>query len=243
MISFKQAVQHASTNVITSSVPLTKHQFQQLEKLNLFAVHQASNNHEVQMMPAKMIYKVNEEFKTALVAMLTTCAVMDYHRQGRETKDFFENQVQIFQKRSGEKILDFGVIRPDLLERFLIPEIVDDWITYRDVNGDGIHALARKKTGFLGLSGYEKGGDPVYEFVRFYHSLMADKQRKSEKLLETFQQAAVCSLANHVVHQQLLEGHSPDTIMNRLLKPSESTKKAVQQIEYMSDSLSREDKA
>ena len=159
-----------------------------------------------------MIYKVNEELKLALVAMLMTCVVMDYHRQGREMKEFFDAQVKIIQKDSGEKTFDFGVIRPELLERFLIPEMVDDWITYRDVNGDGIHALVRKKMGFKKLPGYEKGGDPLYEFVRFYRKLMENKQHKSEQLLEMFQKDAVQSLANKVVEQQLLPS------INKLLK-------------------------
>ena len=55
MISLKQAVAYASSNVMTSSFPFTKSQFKELEKLNLFAIHQASNNDEVRSMPAKMI--------------------------------------------------------------------------------------------------------------------------------------------------------------------------------------------
>ena len=242
MISFKQAVQHASSNVIRSSFPFTKSQFEQLIKLNLFAVHQASYNDEVRMMPAKMIYKVNAELKTALIVLLMTCAVIDYQRQGRETKDFFDSQINVIQKRSGEKVIDFGQIRSDLLERFLIPEIVDDWITYRDVNGDGIHALSRKKTGFLGVAGYEKGGDPMYEFVRFYRKLMEQKQYKSEKLLERFQQEAVQSLANHVVEQKLLAGQSPADILKSLTDESE-TKTFTKKIEKSTDPLLLEDQS
>ena len=217
MITFKQAVKYASGNKIVTSFPFTQQQFEQIDILNAFAVHQASNNDEVKLMPAKMIYKVNEELKLALMVLLVTCAVMDYRRQNRETKHFFDSQIKITQKRNGEKIIDFGAIRPDLLERFLIPEIVDDWITYRDVNGDGIHGLMRKKQGFLGLVGYEKGGESLYEFVRFYRKLMEKKQIKAEHLREHFQKEALQSLANKVVERQLLEGKSPDKILNNLI--------------------------
>ena len=242
MISLEEAVQYASSNVMTSSFPLTQSQFNQLEKLNLFAIHQASNNDEVRSMPAKMIYKVNEELKLALIAMLMTCVVMDYRRQGREIKEFFDTQVKITQKHTGEKVFDFGAIRPDLLERFLIPEMVDDWITYRDVNGDGIHALSRKKTGFIGLSGYEKGGEPLYEFVRFYRKLMEDKQRKSERVFEQFQRDAIQSLANQVVERQLLAGRSSDDILKSLMNGS-TIENSMQQIENLEDPLLLEDKS
>lgn len=240
MMTFKQAVQYASANTIVTSFPFTKTQFEQLQKLSLFAVHQASNNDEVRLMPAKMIYKVNEELKLALIALLVTCSVMDFQRQGQETKEFFDAQIKIIQKNNGKKNIDFGIIRADLLERFLIPEIVDDWITYRDVNGDGIHALMRKKTGFIGIKNYEKGGEPLYEFVRFYHKFMEQKQRKSEKLLEQFKQEAVHSLANKVVEQQLLEGRSPDTILKSLMNDTK-IKEVTQKIEHSEDPLLLED--
>ncbi|MBP5344327.1 MAG: hypothetical protein J6Y85_04585 [Alphaproteobacteria bacterium] len=240
MMTFDQAVQYTNATTIVSSFPFTKSQFEQLQKLNLFAIHQACNDEEVRLMPAKMIYKVNEEFKLALMALLVTCAVMDFHRQGRESKEFFDTQIKITQKKDGRKVLNFGIIRANLLERFLIPEIVDDWITYRDVNGDGIHALARKKIGFIGISGYEKGGEPLYEFVRFYHKLMERKQRKSEKLLEQFQQEAIHSLANKVVEQQLLEGLSPDAILKSLTDETK-IKKTPQRIKHSNDPLLLED--
>ena len=239
MMTLKQAIQYASANTIVSSFPFTKSQFEQLQKLSSFAVHQASNNDEVRLMPAKMIYKVNEELKLALMVLLVTCSVLDYHRQHQETKDFFDSQIKIIQKSNGKKIIDFGIVRPDLLERFLIPEIVDDWITYRDINGDGIQALSRKKIGFLGLSGYEKGGDPLYEFVRFYRKLMEQKQLKSEKLLEQYRQKTIHSLANKVVEQQLLEGRSPDAILKSLMNGTGT--KEIQQLEQPEDPLLLED--
>ena len=83
MISFNQALQYASSNTMTSSFPLTKSQFQQLDKLNSFAVHQASNNDEVRIMPAKMIPFYNRIDIGILLCFLDICLThskINYYR-------------------------------------------------------------------------------------------------------------------------------------------------------------------
>ena len=152
---------------IQTNALLNPEQLEVLQKLNSFAHYQAVYDYEVQQMPAKTIYKVNQELKLALVALMTTCSLLDPKREGWEAEKFFEKEIKIIQKNSTHKYIDFGKIRPFLLRNFLIPEMVDDWILYRDVAGDGIHALMDRKTALQGLPTYSRGGSPVYEFSRF----------------------------------------------------------------------------
>ena len=174
-VSLQTLVQKAQQNRLYSSVPLTEEQFDLLNALNLFAVHQAMNNYEVQQMPAKMIYKVNDELKLALVALLTTCALLNPKRSASDMAEFFQKQVKIIQLNAHTKKIDFGGISSELVSQFLIREIVNDWILYRDCCGDGIHALIDQKTALQGLASYQQGGNPVYEFARFYRKFMEQK--------------------------------------------------------------------
>ena len=119
-----------------------------------------------------MIYKVNDELKMALIAWLTTCALLDPKRRGVEYQKFFEDQIKIIQDSRGNKYIDFGFVRPQLVQQSIFQEIVNDWTLYRDVNGDGIHALVDRKTYLQGLNTYTSGGHPVYEFARFYRRFM-----------------------------------------------------------------------
>ena len=144
VVSLSNMIQIAEQNRIYSSVPLTKGQFDLLNALNQFAVHQAMNDSEVRRMPAKMLYKVNAELKLAIVALLTTCALLNPKRSASDMASVFQRQVHVIQKETHTKQIDFGAIHKDLVQQFLIPEIVNDWILYRDTCGDGIHALSEK---------------------------------------------------------------------------------------------------
>ncbi|MBQ4472512.1 MAG: hypothetical protein II942_04665 [Alphaproteobacteria bacterium] len=217
-ITLSQAIEQASANQILVSQPLTTAQFQILSILNQFAIHQARYNPEVQRFPAKMIYKVNDELKMALVALLTTCSLLDPTRNGEEAQKFFEEQVKITQDLNGNKTIQFGKIRPDLVEHALIPEVVDDWILYRDVNGDGIHALMDRKTHLQGLATYARGGHPVYEFARFYRRFMEDKIAKSQRAKEKAKEIALKSLTDQVIQRQLNNGYSPQQLLENLMQ-------------------------
>ena len=202
---------------IQTNVLLRQEQRDLLQKLNSFAIYQATNNYEVQCMPAKITYKVNQELKLALVALMTTCSLLDPKRDGYETEKFFEKEIKIIQKSSTLKYIDFGKIRPFLTQNFLIPEIVDDWILYRDVAGDGIHALVDRKTALQGLPSYSRGGSPVYEFSRFYRKFMEDKIAKKKTTQEDFKKIAMKTLTEQIIQQQLEAGHSAQDILNHIM--------------------------
>lgn len=187
-----------------------------LEKIIRFAQYQTQYDIEVRHMPSKAIYKTNQELKLALVALLTTCALLDPTREGQETETFFCSQVNIIQKNQ-QKLIHFGQIRSFLIQNFLIPEVVDDWITYRDVRGDGIYALKDKKTVLQGLDSFSPGGSPVMEFARFYRKFMETKLQNKTKFQQQIQQTALKSLTDEIVRQKLANGYSADAILSSIM--------------------------
>ena len=217
-LNISAAKTKASAKQISVSVPLTEEQMRLLNLLNDFAIHQAEYDEEVRQFPAKMIYKVNDELKLALIALLTTCSLLDPKRHANETQQFFENQVKITQDKQSRKIIDFGQIRPILVQQSFIPEIINDWILYRDINGDGIHALIDKKTYLQGLSTYSRGGHPVYEFARFYRRFMEDRLSKKACEKQFLKESAIKSLTDQVIQQQLARGVSPQDILENLTR-------------------------
>ena len=216
-LNLSTAKHEASPVQLITSVPLTDEQMRLIYLLNDFAIHQAEYDKEVQCFPAKMLYKVNDELKLALVALLTTCSLLDPKRHGNEAQKFFEDQIKIIQNQKKQKVIDFGTIRPQLVQQSLIPEIIDDWILYRDVNGDGIHALMDRKTNLQGLATYARGGHPVYEFARFYRRFMEDKLAKQLKEKQTLKEIAIKSLTDQVIQHQLANNHSPQMLLENIL--------------------------
>lgn len=213
----KNPIAHLSQEQIQTNALLTDEQFVLLKRLNTFAGYQVAHDTEVKYMPAKAIYKVNQELKLALVALMTTCSMLDPKRDGRETEKFFEQEIKIIQQSITQKYIDFGGIRPFLTQNFLISEIVEDWILYRDVNGDGIYALMDRKTALQGLSSYSKGGDPVYEFARFYRKFMENKMAQKKASQNDFKKIAMKTLTEQVIQQQLAQGHSPNEILQHIM--------------------------
>lgn len=216
-LNLPQAKDKAQLKQLMTSVALTNDQMRLLALLNDFAIHQAEYNPEVQQFPAKMVYKVNDELKLALVALLTTCSLLDPLRHGNEAQKFFEDQIKIIQKADGNKVIDFGSIRAELIRQSLIPEVIDDWILYRDINGDGIHALMDRKTYLQGLTTYARGGHPVYEFARFYRRFMEDKLAKKMKETQKVKEIAIKSLTDQVIQHQLENGQSPQKLLEQIL--------------------------
>ena len=213
----RNQVVYSNQEKIQTNALFVPEQLELLQKLNSFACYQAAHDYEVRCMPAKIIYKVNQELKLALVALMTTCSMLDPKRDGRETEKFFETEIKIIQKNSTLKYIDFGQIRPFLMQNFLIPEIVDDWILYRDVAGDGIHALVDRKTALQGLASYSRGGSPVYEFSRFYRKFMEDKIAKKKANQNDFKKIAMKTLTEQVIHQQLAQGRSAQEILDHIM--------------------------
>ena len=200
----------------TTIPTLSAFQNSMLEKLIAFAQYQVQYDPEVRHMPSKMIYKANQELKLSLIALLTTCALLDPTREGQETEAFFNHQINIIQKKN-DKLIHFGQIRPFLIQNFLIPEIVDDWITYRDVRGDGIYALKDKKTVLQGLDSFSPGGSPVMEFARFYRKFMENKLQTKNKLHQQIQQTALKSLTDEIIRQKLANGASPQDVLTSIM--------------------------
>ena len=213
----QKPISYVTQEQLQTSIPLTEEAQALLHKLNAFAHYQAAHDYEVQCMPAKATYKVNHELKLALVALLTTCSLLDPRREGWEAEAFFDREIKIIQNSTMQKEIDFGQIRLFLLQNFLIPEVVDDWILYRDVAGDGIHALVDKKTALQGLPTYARGGGPVYEFSRFYRKLMEDKIAKKQASQDDFKKMAMKTLSEQIVQQQLSAGHSAQEILEHIM--------------------------
>ncbi len=216
-ISLNEAINLEKKIQLDTIPELDAQQMALLNKLHLFAIHQTSYNEEAKRIPVKMSYKVNDELKLAIIAILTTCSLLDIKRSGRENRKFFEDQIKIIQKDNTAKTIDFGKIRPGLLQEFLVPEIVEDWILYRDVNGDGIYALMDSKTYLQGLKDYAKGGEPVYEFARFYRTYMRDRLFQQTEQKKRVQDIAVRSLIDQVIQQRLADGCSPQTLLENAL--------------------------
>ena len=108
-------------------------------------------------------------------------------------------------------------MRRDQVQNFLIPEIVDDWITYRDICGDGIYALKDKKTVLQGLDSFSPGGSPVMEFARFYRKFMEKKLQNKSKLQQQIQETALKSLTDEVIRQKLSSGYSAQDILTSIM--------------------------
>ncbi len=228
-LNLAQAKNKAQAKQLLTSVPLTNAQMHFISLLNDFSIHQAEYDPEVRQFPAKMMYKVNDELKLALIALLTTCSLLDPKRHRNEAQKFFEDQIKIIQDADDNKVIDFGSIRPELVQQSLIPEVIDDWILYRDVNGDGIHALMDRKTYMQGLSTYERGGHPVYEFARFYRRFMEDKLAKKLQETNRVKEIALKSLTDQVIQQQLANGQSPQQLLEHII--SDQTDKLFQDTE------------
>ena len=94
---------------------------------------------------------------------------------------------------------------------------MDDWILYRDVAGDGIHALMDRKTALQGLPTYSRGGSPVYEFSRFYRKFMEDKIARKKVTQDDFKKVAMKALSEQLIQQQLSLGHSPQEILDHIM--------------------------
>ncbi|MBQ3695769.1 MAG: hypothetical protein II938_02205 [Alphaproteobacteria bacterium] len=216
-LNLPQAKHQSQAKQLMTSVPLTNAQMRLVSLLNDFAIHQAEYDPEVRQFPAKMMYKVNDELKLALVALLTTCSLLDPQRHGNEAQKFFEDQIKIIQGTHGNKVIDFGSIRPDLVQQSMIPEVIDDWILYRDINGDGIHALMDRKTYMQGLTTYARGGHPVYEFARFYRRFMEDKLAKKIQEQQKVKEIALKSLTDQVIQKQLEQGYSPQQLLDQII--------------------------
>lgn len=211
---------------IQSSVEFDVDQIRALENLNQYCVQAALKTPEVIQKPLKIVYKANEAFKEALVAICLSYALINPRRKLVENKEFFERNISILQKPGNVKFLDFGNLNPENVQHAIYWEIIEDWKLYYDNECGGIKALVDEKTNLAGLDNYVRGGDPLYEFARFHRKYTEKTRAQEEKskiaAQDAFRNAVVQSVATEVTRQQLLEGKNPMEIIDSLLKQANS---------------------
>ncbi len=202
-------------------IPLSAEQTDALQNLNEYCVNLALQMPEVAKKPLKVIYKSNEEFKTALVAFCLCQSLTNPRRKLRESKEFFEKNITIYHLPNNVKEIDFGGITPENVVEAVNWEVLEDWKLYRDNESGGIKALVDEKTNLAGLDTYQRGGDPLYEFARFHRKFTEKENKIAEEsriqAQNAFRNAVVQSVTSEVAKQQLLAGRNPMDIINSLL--------------------------
>ena len=227
---------HKATDIIIeSNVDLDEEQIGCLLDLNRYCVNQVLGNSEVVKDPRKIIYKKNQEFLYALVGIVLAQSLTNPNRKNSENKEFFENNITIQSKEESVKYINFGKIKPENVQEAIYLEIIEDWKIFRDREGLGIISLLDEKTNLTGLSGYEKGGDKLYEFARFQRKYTEKERKKEEVARESaqtaFRNAMVQAVATQVAQQQLLEGKNPMEIVEMLFAPTDKhNKKKIQRL-------------
>ena len=169
-------IEKAASTDIASNVPLGYSQLAALKNLHNYCINQVLNDSEVMRDPRKLNYMASQEFKIALVALCLSQAVVNPARRNRETREFFIENINVYQADEHTKMIDFGRIHPADADASVYPEIIEDWKIYRDREGLGISALIDEKTRLTGLSGFQRGGDPIYEFARFHRKYTERKE-------------------------------------------------------------------
>lgn len=176
----RSLIRRAAEAEIVSEIPLEPEQLAALQNLNRYCVNQVLNDTEVVYDPRKINYKSNQELKAALVALLLSRALTDPSRRRIENKEYFAENVTVYMQGEQTKVLGFGELPPYQVQESLYPEIINDWMIYRDNAGLGIKALIDNKTNLVGLDSYRAGGDPIYEFARF-HRKYTEKEHEKKK--------------------------------------------------------------
>ncbi len=214
-------VDQALTCTIACNVELYPDQIDALQNLSDYCVRLVLQTPEVMREPLKIMYKSNEEFKTALVAFCLCQSLTNPRRKVKESKEFFEKNITIYHHTNNVKEIKFGEIDPFNVREAISWEIVEDWKLYRDNECGGIKALVDEKTKLTGLDTYQRGGDPLYEFARFHRKFTEKENRIAEQsrieAQNAFRNAVVQSVASEVAKQQLSQGKNPMDIINSLL--------------------------
>lgn len=223
--NMQNLIDQALNSLIQSRVPMSYDQLEALQNLNEFCVNFALQTPEVAKKPLKVIYKSNEEFKTALVAFCLCYALTNPRRKLRENKEFFEKNIVLYQLPNNVKEIDFGEISPETAIGAVSWDIIEDWKLYRDTECGGIKALVDERTNLTGLDTYQRGGDPLYEFARFHRKFTEKENKEAEEsriqAQNAYRSAVIQSVTAEVAKQQLLEGRNPMDIINELLGQEE----------------------
>lgn len=213
----------AAVRVITN-VELPQEKLEALQVLRNHCLNQVLNDPEVRRDPRKLRYKTGQEMKLSLMAICLAQALTNPRRRNVENKEFFEENIHIeVMDREWDRV-NFGAVGSHNVEDAIYPEIINDWMIYRDCSGLGIKNLIDEKTRLTGLDGFHRGGDPVYEFARFHRKYTEKEHRQQEQsrlaAQDAFRNAIVQQVAAEVTKQQMLEGKNPMEIIDLLFAPN-----------------------
>lgn len=206
---------------IKTNVFLSPRQLDIISQLNEFSTHQILYDDEVERDPRKIPYKTNQELKTALCALCLSIALINHRSKNKYTKEFFEDNIFVESENNDTLNIRFENVEEKIVDDAINPELIFDWMIYRDDEGRGIFALINEKVCDIDdLKDYNTGGDAVYEFARFqrkYHTYKKTKETKSkESAQEAFRNAVAQQVASQITAQQLLSGKDPMEFVNML---------------------------
>lgn len=217
----QKLIERAIGKNLVADVPLSLHQLNDLANLNEYCVNQTLGDEEVMRDPRKLSYKSNQEFQLALQAICLSQSLIRPNRSYKENREFFSSNITVETMDNGTKSISFGVVPFDLVQEAIYTGIVEDWKIYRDREGMKIKSLVDVKTNFTGLSGYMRGGNCVQEFARFnrkfYEREKVKEEQAREYLQNTMRGAVVQNLFSKMTDQMLLEGKTPQEIMDSLM--------------------------
>ncbi len=209
----------ASVRVI-ANVELMQEQLEALQVLRAHCLNQALDDSEVRRDPRKLRYKTAQELKYSLVAICLAQALVNPARRQTENKEYFVNNIQVLTADRDWDQIDFGEITAIHAQSAVYPEIVNDWMIYRDHNGMGIKTLIDAKTNLVGLPDFNRGGDPIYEFARFHRKFTEKEHRQQEQsrlaAQDAFRNAMVQQVAVEMTKQQMLAGKNPMELIDML---------------------------
>lgn len=221
---------------IESSIDFSFKQLDLIKELNIFCVNQVLNDVEVLRDPRKIIYRTNQELHFALVALALSRTLVNPLSKKSYNKEFLETNISIATGNYKNKIIHYGEIDEEEASAYIYPEIVYDWMLYRDKHGRGINALMDTKTHLNRIESYQRGGDPQYEFARFERQYAEQKCRKESQekasAQQTFRNAIAHTFATEIAKKQIIEGKDPMEFMNMLFASEDYN----QSIKYLTGS-------
>ena len=209
---------------VIANVELNQDQLEALQILRAHCLNQALNDAEVRRDPRKLRYKTAQELKYSLVAICLSQALINPQRRHIENKEYFVDNIQVTTADRDWDRIEFGQIKPYNVQEAIYPEIINDWMIYRDSNGMGIKNLIDAKTNLVGLPDFNRGGDPIYEFARFHRKYTEKEHRQQEQsrlaAQDAFRNAMVQQVAIEMTKQQMLTGGNPMDLLNQLFAPN-----------------------
>lgn len=191
---------------VSSNIPLTSEENNLLSQLNHFAVMQVEDDVEVLRDPRKIFYKSGEELKTALIGLGLAVALTKNFSRKIYTKEFFEDNIRVERKKSGNLFIHFGAMDRDVLDGVLTEGLIFDWMVYSDNKGRGILALADYKGVYLDDDlNFRRGGSKVYEFARFerkcYRHFCEKVQHQKDDMQDAFRRVFAEAAAKQLTEQ------------------------------------------